>query len=211
MVKSGQDLMRISGEARWILLAERTALNIIGRMSGIATTTRKLVETVNQVNQSCRVAATRKTAPGMRLLDKKAVIIGGGDPHRLGLSDGFLVKDNHLALISIEEAISRLLKRSVTKKIEIEVADRESALRAISAGADIVMFDNMNAEEVRSAIRFLEERGLRKEVIIEVSGGITGSNIAAYASCGVDLISVGGLTHSVRNLDVSLEIIPGLV
>lgn len=206
-IRDGDILMRLIGRARDILLVERTALNIIGRMSGIATATRVCVDRVQRVDNSCRIACTRKTAPGLRMLDKKAVVLGGGDPHRLSLSDGILIKDNHLALVPVEEAIRRAKNSSVYRKIEVEVESMDAAMRAVSSGADIIMLDNMPVDQIDQTIRELEKRGVREEVLIELSGGIDEENIGRYAGLGADAISLGVLTHSVKNLDVGLEII----
>jgi nicotinate-nucleotide pyrophosphorylase (carboxylating) len=203
----GAVLLYLSGRARDILLIERTLLNIIGRMSGIATVTRRLGEVVSSVNPSCRIACTRKTAPGLRGLDKKAVMIGGGDPHRFSLSDGILIKDNHLALVPLEEAVLRARRHSLYRMIEVEAENGESAVRAAVAGADIIMLDNMSPDGIAQTLEELTLRGLRDRVVIEISGGITESNIARYAGLGADVISLGFLTHSVQNLDVSLEVI----
>ena len=144
-VHRNDSLLVLSGDAKKILLVERTALNIIGRMSGIATQTKKMADIVSAVNPSCRIAATRKTCPGFRVLDKKAVMIGGGDPHRMNLSDGVLIKDNHLALVPLGIAIQAAKKSSAYKKIEVEVETPENALFAAKAGADIIMLDNMRS------------------------------------------------------------------
>lgn len=207
-VRKNDLLLSLSGDAKKILLVERTALNIIGRMSGIATQTRKMTDIVSAVNPLCRVAATRKTCPGFRSLDKKAVTIGGGDPHRMNLSDGVLIKDNHLALVPIRIAIEAAKKCTVYKKIEVEVETSENALIAAKAGADIIMLDNLNPAQITRTIRGLKREGLRDEVIIELSGGIDESSLARYAALDVDVISMGVLTHSVRNLSVNLEIFP---
>jgi nicotinate-nucleotide pyrophosphorylase (carboxylating) len=203
----GAVLLYLSGRARDILLIERTLLNIIGRMSGIATVTRRLGEVVSSVNPSCRIACTRKTAPGLRGLDKKAVMIGGGDPHRFSLSDGILIKDNHLALVPLEEAVLRARRHFLYRMIEVEAENGESAVRAAVAGADIIMLDNMSPDGIAQTLEELTLRGLRDRVVIEISGGITESNIARYAGLGADVISLGFLTHSVQNLDVGLEVI----
>lgn len=205
-VRAGAVVLDLEGPARSILLVERTALNIIGRMSGIASRTRRWVLLVGQMEQGCRIAATRKTAPGLRKLDKKAVLIGGGDPHRLSLSDGILIKDNHLALVPMEEAVRAARRASRYRKVEIEVASPEEAMVAANAGAEILLLDNMNPGQVAATISLLEERGLKKRVLIEVSGGITEENLLSYALPGVDLISAGTLTHSVQNFDISLDI-----
>ena len=207
-VSKNDMLLSLSGDAKKILLIERTALNIIGRMSGIATQTRKMANLVSAVNPHCRVAATRKTCPGSRILDKKAVTIGGGDPHRMNLSDGLLIKDNHLALVPLDIAIAAAKKNTLYKKIEVEAETPETALLAALAGADIIMLDNMNPDQITRTIRVLEHECLRERVIIELSGGIDESSIARYAVLDVDVISLGALTHSVKNLSVNLEIIP---
>jgi nicotinate-nucleotide pyrophosphorylase (carboxylating) len=208
-VDAGTVLATIEGPARAVLLVERTALNIIGRMSGIATMTRHLQAIVEMVQPGCRIASTRKTAPGLRLLDKKAVILGGGDPHRMTLSDGVLIKDNHLALVPLEDAIHAARSHTRYKKVEVEVQNPADALRAARAGADIILLDNMSPSGIKETVSFLQQTGLREGLLIEVSGGINGENLRDYALEGVDLISIGALTHSVKNLDVSLEILPG--
>lgn len=208
-VVPGTVLLELDGPARTILLVERTALNIIGRMSGIATRTREAVEAVRAVSPDVRVAATRKTAPGLRMLDKKAVILGGGDPHRYSLSDMVLIKDNHLALVPLPEAIRRAKKESLYRAVEVEVETVEDAITAAGAGADIILLDNMTPDAVRETVRALAGRGLRDRLTLEVSGGIGDDDLAGYAAAGVDIISMGALTHTVRNFDVSLDILPG--
>ena len=208
-VDANQKVMELRGDAEAILLVERTALNIIGRMSGIATRTRTLVELAKRINPKVRVAATRKTCPGMRLLDKRAVLLGGGDPHRCSLSDMILIKDNHLSLVSLEEAIKKTRAVSLYKKIEVEVASIEEAVQAATLGADIVMLDNMPPEEAEKTIQELKRLGLRDRVAIEISGGIDESNFPVYARLDVDVISMGCLTHSVENFNASLEVVPG--
>ena len=207
-VEPGQTLLELEGPAAAMLSGERTALNIVGRMAGIATTTARIVDEVNEASPGTRVAATRKTLPGLRDLDKRAVEHGGGDTHRFRLDDCVLIKDNHLELVpSVTEAVLRAREAvSFTKKIEVEVRSLEEAEEAALAGADIIMFDNMAPLEMRRCLTELEERGLRKGFIYEASGGITPENAADYAASGVDVISLGALTHSVRSLDVKLEI-----
>ena len=207
-VCQNDSLLLLNGDAKKILLVERTALNIIGRMSGIATLTRKMADIVSAVNPTCRVAATRKTCPGFRILDKKAVQIGGGDPHRMNLSDGVLIKDNHLALVPLVTAIRSAKKVSAYKKIEVEVETSDDALSAVREGADIILLDNMSPEQVTHTISLQKREGLRDHVIIELSGGIDEESLPTYAALGVDIISLGALTHSVKNLSVNLEIIP---
>lgn len=207
-VQAGKTLMEIKGPARALLSGERTALNIVGRMSGIATAVASAKNIISNVNPSVRIAATRKTAPGLRILDKKAVECGGGDTHRYRLDDCVLIKDNHLVLVpSISKAISRARdKVSFTKKIEVEVRTLKEAIEASGSGADIVMFDNMSPKEIYQCLLSLREKGLQDGRLFEASGGITLDNLAEYAASGVDIISMGSLTHSVSNLDVKLKI-----
>ncbi|AEC51448.1 nicotinate-nucleotide pyrophosphorylase [Pyrococcus sp. NA2] len=204
-VSKGDVIMELKGNARAILLVERTALNIMGRMSGIATETRKLVEKVRRINPKVRIAGTRKSL--LRLIDKKAIFIGGGEMHRFSLSDAILIKDNHLALVPLEEAIRRAKEFSIYKVVEVEVESLEDAIKAAKAGADVIMLDNMEPEEIRRTVEELKRLGLRDRVKIEVSGGITPENIEEYAKLDIDVISLGYLTHSVKNFDVSLEIV----
>ncbi len=208
VVNTGDIVLSLTGSAKKILLVERTALNIIGRMSGIATQTARMAGIVRSKNPHCRVAATRKTCPGIRALDKKAVRIGGGEVHRMNLSDGFLIKDNHLALIPLEEAIHAAKKSTAYKKIEVEVETPGDAFSAAAAGADIILLDNMGPGQVRETLAALDDAGLRGRVVIELSGGINESTIGEYAACGVDVISMGALTHTVKNFSVNLEIFP---
>ena len=208
-VAPGAILLELDGPARAVLLVERTALNIIGRMSGIATRTREAVDAVRTVSPDVRVAATRKTAPGLRVLDKKAVMLGGGDPHRYCLSDMVLIKDNHLVLVPLPEAIRRARGESAYRTVEVEVETAEDAITAAKAGADVVLLDNMAPDAVRETVRALSERGLRDRLILEVSGGVGAGDLAGYAATGIDIISMGALTHTVRNFDVSLDILPG--
>jgi len=207
-VCQNSSLLSLKGDAKKILLVERTALNIIGRMSGIATQTRKMADIVSECNPHCRIAATRKTSPGFRTLDKKAVAIGGGDPHRINLSDGILIKDNHLALVPLSNAILAAKNNSAYKKIEVEVETSDDALIAATLGADIIMLDNMSPDQISRTLRQLERKHLRDRVIIELSGSIDESSLPHYAALSVDVISLGVLTHSVRNFSVNLEIIP---
>ena len=204
---TAQAVQRIYGDAKSILKAERTALNLIMRMSGIATTTRKFVNIVESISKNISIASTRKTAPGLRVFDKRAVKIGGGFVHRLSLDQHVLIKDNHLAISgSVKEAIKHAKMKSFDRKIECEVWNTESALEAISAGADIIMLDNFSAPEVSDTISTINKRGLRNSCMIEVSGGIDLKNVREYALSHPDIISVGSLTHSVKAVDFSLEI-----
>lgn len=212
-VKKGDIIFNLEGGARSILRAERLALNFLGRMSGIATLTRRYVEKANGAGTNAvrangvRIAGTRKTTPGFRKFEKKAVIAGGGDPHRFNLSDAVMIKDNHIAILGLERAIKAAKSTaSFTQKIEVEVEDMNSAIRAAELGIDIIMFDNMAAEDIAGCIRTLEGKGLRQGVILEASGGIALRDAADYAKAGVDVISTGALTHSSRWLDISLRI-----
>ncbi len=201
IVNANDVVIRLAGRVRDILVAERVALNLLCRMSGIATLTRRC----KLASADVTVAATRKTTPGFRYYEKKAVAIGGGDPHRYSLSDSYLFKDNHLSVLSIEDVLSK--KMFFTKKVEVEVESIEDCLKAAALGADIIMFDNMDARKVSAAIRKLKERGLRDNVLLEASGGITLENIEEYAATGVDVLSLGCLTHSSAWLDFSLELL----
>jgi nicotinate-nucleotide pyrophosphorylase (carboxylating) len=201
-------VLSLSGNAKGILLVERTALNILGRMSGVATQTRILVNRVSSINSRCRIASTRKTGPGLRALDKKAVHLGGGDPHRMSLSDGILIKDNHLMLVPLTDAIRAARALSVYRKVEVEVETPEDALTAAQEGADIILLDNMGPERVQETLACLKQAGLRDRVIIELSGGIDETTLSEYAVLDVDVISMGALTHSVKNFSVTLEILP---
>jgi len=205
---AGDVILRLSGKAKAILLVERTALNIMGRMSGIATATHAQAGVVRSVSPACRVAGTRKTCPGFRRFDKKAVLIGGGDPHRMNLSDGILIKDNHLAVVPLEKAIRTARQTSAYKKIEVEVESSADAIRAAETGADIIMLDNMTPGQAKETVSALEKLGLRDKVILEISGGINETTVRDYAACGVDIISMGALTHTVKNFSFSLEILP---
>lgn len=202
-VKRGTRLARISGNARSILAAERTALNLIQRLSGIATLTAHYVERLEGTNAV--VIDTRKTTPGLRWLEKAAVRDGGGSNHRFNLGDAVLIKDNHLAAIGgahpIRDAVAAARKRAPhTSKIEVEVVDLAGVREALAARADIIMLDNMGLDEMRQAVALVDGQAL-----VEASGGITLDSIAAVAATGVDLISSGALTHSAPSLDISLD------
>ena len=207
-IKNGKVILRISGDARTILSAERTMLNLLSRMSGIATATRRLTEKLRKANTPAKIAATRKTAPGLGYFDKKAVLVGGGDPHRLHLDDMILVKDNHIAIAgSVENAVNKAKQNaSFSKKIEAEVTRVADALKAAEAGADIIMLDNFSPKQIRKAVEMLKKAGFFGKVLLEVSGGVTAENLLEYASTQVNIISMGELTHSVKALDISLEI-----
>lgn len=207
-IKKNAVILRIVGNARTMLSIERTLLNFISRMSGIATKTNRLIEKTQNAGYKTRIACTRKVAPGLLYFDKKAVMLGGGDTHRLHLDDMILIKDNHLAIVGeVSKAVKKAKEiASFSKKIEIEVSSTDQALEAAKAGADIVMLDNFSPKEIREAITLLKKKGLRDEVLIEASGGITEQNILEYAATGVDIVSLGEITDSVKALDVSLEV-----
>ena len=198
-------IARMEGSAASILKAERTALNFLQRMSGIATDTSRYVKAVEGFGT--QIVDTRKTVPGLRYLDKYAVRAGGGANHRLNLADGILIKDNHIAALrsrglSLRDSVELALERaSHTIKVEVEVTNLEELQEALEAGAHIVMLDNMALDEMRRAVEIVNGRA-----VIEASGGIDLETVRAVAETGVDLISVGGLTHSVKALDISLDL-----
>jgi nicotinate-nucleotide pyrophosphorylase (carboxylating) len=202
VIPSGKTICRISGRLAPILKAERTALNFIQRMSGIATLTADYVR--NAGSGKTRILDTRKTVPGLRALDKYAVRMGGGFNHRIGLFDGILIKDNHIAAAgSVSNAIS--LARSNSPhllKVEVEAENLPQVQEALESGADVILLDNMPIEKIKQAVTMIKGKAL-----VEVSGNVTLGNIAEIAELGVDFISVGALTHSVKAVDLSLEII----
>lgn len=208
-ITNGDIIVEIEGDARSILSLERTILNFLMRMSGIATLTYNTLKKIRDVNENIILACTRKTTPGLQLFEKNAVKSGGGDTHRFRLDDCVLIKDNHIAIIgSVKESLEKARKNvSFTKKIEIEVENLDDAISAAQNGADIIMLDNMKPNEVNKILSSLESNGLRKNVLIEVSGGINPDNITGYAKINVDIISTGHITHSAKALDMSMEII----
>ena len=207
IVKRGIRVMKINGNTRAILKAERTALNLIMRMSGIATDTKKFVDVVKTVSKDIKVMGTRKTAPGLRYFDKKSIILGGGHSHRNTLDELILIKDNHLAVsTSIQSAISNArLKAGKNMMIECEVSNKKSSVEAIKSGADIIMLDNFTPEMAQKTISYLRKSGLREKVLIEISGGVNISNIKDYALALPDMISIGILTHSSNSIDFSMK------
>jgi nicotinate-nucleotide pyrophosphorylase (carboxylating) len=211
LVKDGDSLKektivaKIKGSARSILKGERLALNIIGKMSGIASETKRLIEICRQINPNVKIAATRKTTPGFRSFEKKAIIIGGGEPHRYGLYDAVLIKDNHLKVIgSIEKAIKKIKENVANKIIEIEVENEKDAIIAAKLNVDVIMLDNFDPKSAETVAKKI--RKINKNILIEISGGINAENIAKYATFA-DRISLGYLTHSIKSKDFSLEII----
>ena len=204
-VKPNQTICEITGLTQSILSCERTALNLLSRMSGIATKTKKIIQKINTVSPKVKLYATRKTAPGLRFFDKEAVKIGGGEKHRMSLDQMVMIKDNH---ISVTGSMSSLIvkARKKYKKIEVEVETQEDALLVASAGANIIMLDNFNPKEIISTVNILKKANLRKKVRLEASGGINERNIKRFAKTGIDMISVGEITNSVTGIDFSLEV-----
>ncbi len=204
-ISNGQKVAEINGGTCSILMAERTALNFLGRMSGIATLTNGFVKKIKDTN--AKILDTRKTIPNLRILEKYAVSVGGGCNHRFGLYDMFLIKDNHIkAAGGLDKAVRKAVKyrkdRGINQKIEVETGNIEQVKTALSEGVDRIMLDNMNIKEMQEAVEIAEGK-----VEIEVSGNINIENICNIASIGVDYISIGALTHSVKNFDFSLLII----
>jgi nicotinate-nucleotide pyrophosphorylase (carboxylating) len=209
-LKKGISVINIQGPARSILKAERTALNLIMHMSGISTKTSQFIKRIGEFSNFVSISSTRKTSPGLRYFDKKSVMLGGGISHRVRLDQLILIKDNHIAIVgSVDKSIQLIKSRfGSSRKIECEVSDYSGLVDAIKSGADIVMLDNFTPELVRNSIEKIKNLGIRNQVIIEVSGGITLDNIYEYASSMPDVISVGSLTHSFQSVDFSLEIYP---
>ena len=204
-LKSNQIILQISGNAGTVLSCERTALNLLSRMSGIATQTNFLVSKIRKINRKTKLYSTRKTAPGLRFFDKEAIMIGGGHKHRMSLNDMVMIKDNHLLVAnSMEGIIKNARKRH--KHVEVEVENQRDAILAASSGATIVMLDNFSHVQIKKTITALQKKKLRNKVKLEASGGINSKNITAYAKTGVDMISVGSITNSVKGLDLSLEV-----
>lgn len=206
-VTPGAILARIGGPARSLLTAERTALNLLQRLSGVATMTARYVAATGGTR--ARIVDTRKTTPGMRLLEKQAVVHGGGSNHRFGLADGVLIKDNHLAAVGGPDRVTRAIASARahaphTLRIEVEVTTLAELDEALAAGAEIILLDNMNTGTMRDAVRRRAAAG--SSALLEASGGITLPRIPEIAATGVDLISVGALTHSAPALDISLDL-----
>ena len=201
-IKPNQEIIEITGNADKILTCERTALNILTRMSGIATQTNELVK---KIPNRTKLYATRKTAPGLRYFDKEAVKIGGGERHRLRLDEMVMIKDNHIA---VEQSLSSLINKTKKKykKFEVEVENTDDAVLAAEKGATIIMLDNFSPSQITRTIKVLKNKKLRNKVLLEASGGINSKNISKYGKTGVDIISIGSITNSVKGIDVSLEI-----
>ena len=200
-IGAGETVLEIEGPAREVLRGERVAVNIAGHASGIATRTREAVDAARTVTDDVAIAGTRKTTPGLRGIEKRAVVAGGGDTHRLDLSHMVMVKDNHIAEMGMNDAVSHFKERvSFATKIEVEVERPDDGKRAAEAGADIVLFDNLSPEETARGVDLLPDGTLA-----EASGGITVDEVPAYADTGVDVISMGSLTHSAATLDYSFR------
>ena len=205
-LKPNQIILQVSGNARTVLSCERTALNLLSRMSGIATHANLLVSKIRKINRKTRLYSTRKTAPGLRFFDKEAIMIGGGHKHRMSLNDMVMIKDNHLLVSnSMEDIIKKARKQH--KHVEVEVESQRDAILAANSGATIVMLDNFSPEQIKKTITALQKKKLRNKVKLEASGRINSKNITAFAKTGVDMISVGSITNSVKGLDLSLEVI----
>jgi nicotinate-nucleotide pyrophosphorylase (carboxylating) len=206
-VEAGKVIARTSGFADVLLAGERVALNLMQRLSGIATLTRRYVRAIEGTN--AQIVDTRKTTPGLRMLEKYAVAAGGARNHRLGLDDGVLIKDNHIALAGGVAAAVGRARETVghLHKIEIEVSTEKDLREAIKSGADILLLDNLTPEETARMVATARE--LAPQVTLESSGGITLDNVRAYAEAGVDLVSIGALTHSARAMDISFKIQAG--
>jgi nicotinate-nucleotide pyrophosphorylase (carboxylating) len=199
-VRSGTVIAVVKGPARGILTAERTALNFLQRMSGIATLTSRFVKLAGK---KLKVLDTRKTSPGLRILDKYAVKCGGGENHRIGLFDAVLIKDNHIKAVgSLKKAV--LLAKKKFPKVEVEAGNLKQVQEAIASGASRILLDNMSVADIRKAVKNIRSSG--KKIDIEVSGGVNLQNIPAIAVTGADFVSVGALTHSAPALDISLKI-----
>ncbi len=204
-IKKNKLISELNGKATSILKGERLVLNILGRMSGIATKTKKFVNKVKKINPNITIAATRKTTPGFRKYEKKAVLIGGGEPHRMGLYDAVMIKDNHIKIIgSVDVAIKTVKQKIKNKIIEIEVENEIDAINSAKLGANVIMLDNFEPETAKNISEKIKK--INSKILIEVSGGINLENIQKYASFA-DRISLGCITHSVKNIDFSLEII----
>ena len=202
----GTEFARIEGSALTLLEGERTALNLLQRLSGIATLTRTFVDAIQGTN--ARIVDTRKTTPGLRMLEKYAVSVGGATNHRFGLDDGVLIKDNHIALAGgVRRAIEYARQTAHhLMKIEVEVANQTQLREALDARADVIMLDNMAPSELRECVTIIRDKS--NDIVIEASGGVTLATVRDIAETGVDLISVGAITHSAVAVDISLKIVP---
>jgi nicotinate-nucleotide pyrophosphorylase (carboxylating) len=208
-VRRGTVVLRLDGSARQVLAAERTVLNLLMHASGVATATARAVRATRGSHPRLEVWATRKTLPGLRDLEKAAVVHGGGRPHRRDLSEGILVKTTHLRFVSLEEAVARARRAARPgERVEVEVRTVREAIRAARAGADALLVDNAPPARATAVVRALERAGLRRGRWVELSGGITPERVARYRRVGADAVSLGGLTHSARALPFHLEAEP---
>jgi len=205
IAKPNQTILEIRGNAGDVLTCERTALNLLSRMCGIATQTNNLKKQIKSVGSKSKIFATRKTVPGLRFFDKEAVKIGGGEKHRMTLNEMIMIKDNHLAVEKSIEDVLRKAKKT-RGKIEIEVETQKDAILCARIGVDIIMLDNFSPEKIIKTIKKLTELKLRNKVVLEASGRINSKNIIKYAKTNVDMISVGNITNSVNGIDLSLEV-----
>ncbi|MGY5860178.1 MAG: carboxylating nicotinate-nucleotide diphosphorylase [Candidatus Thorarchaeota archaeon] len=207
-VNPEEPVMRLRGKARTLLTVERLILNIIQRMSGIATKTYRMVSVAREVNPKIKIACTRKTTPGFRYFEKRAVVIGGGDPHRYALDDMVLIKNNHITAVGgVHEAVSAAKDVvSFSKKISCEARTLQETEEAISAGADIVLLDNFSPKDIGGLIEVLKSKGVRGNVVLEASGGIDEDNVREYAQNEIDVISSGSLTHSYDSMDFNMRL-----
>lgn len=206
-LEAGEVVCALHGPLASILTGERTALNFLAHLSGVATATRSVVDAVHRVSSTVQVLDTRKTLPGLRALEKAAVRAGGGTNHRSSLSEAVLLKDNHLAVLGIAEGVAAARQRWPGVRVQVECDSESQLLEALAAGADAVLLDNMSVDEVHGAVGVVRERA--PGTFVEASGGITQETAPAYAGAGVDAISLGGLTQSARSLDLSLEVLGG--
>ena len=207
-VKPKAVLLRIVGDARTLLSMERTLLNLLSRMSGIATTTRQIVEKIRKAGYKTRIACTRKVAPGLAYFDKKAVVIGSGDAHRSGLDDMVLIKDNHITIAGGATQAVRKAKESTSfsKKIEIEVTNTDDAVKVAEAKVDIIMLDNFQPTQIKDTLERLKKKKLRDHVLVEASGRINEKNVE-FAATGVDILSLGEITQNTKTLDMNLKVV----
>ena len=205
----GSVIAEVAGPLRSILTAERTALNFLGHLSGIATLTRRYVDAVAVAGEGgTRIWDTRKTTPGLRALEKAAVRAGGGANHRGNLSDWVLIKDNHLAGGGITELVERARRTWPGRTVHVECDTAAQVTEAVAAGADAVLCDNMSPDEVADCVRLVAGTGGARRLLVEASGGITLDTVADYAATGVDCISIGGLTNAAGVLDLGLDLVP---
>ena len=205
IINEGSVVAEVTGSAVAVLKGERLALNFIGKMSGIATETKKFVDKCKKINPNVTIAATRKTTPGFRKFEKKAVKIGGGKPHRYGLYDAIMIKDNHIKIMgSVENTIRKIKNKAKGKPIEIEVQNEKEAVTAAKLNVDVIMLDNFTSKNAKVTSEKI--RKINPKILIEISGGVNQKNILDYASFA-DRISVGYLTHSTKSINFSFEII----